>query len=149
MGERYYWYKLVDARSLASTHSCSSRGSEFPEPRTDTGFAWSPNTSEGKGSENVDLETLLVALYVLADDWWRADRPPSARKPGRPLRLTDTEVLTLAVLAQWPRFRSEQGFWGFAQAHLRSYFPTLCSQSQFNRRVRALAPELRAFHLPA
>jgi hypothetical protein len=47
-------------------------------------------------------------------------------------------VLTLAVLAQWHRFRSERDFWRFAHAHLRSYFPTLRSQSQFNRRVRSL-----------
>ena len=93
----------------------------------------------------MDLETFLVSLYVLIDDWWRVDRPRTARKPGRPPRLTDAEVLTLAVLAQWPRFRSERDFWRFAQAHLRSYFPTLCSQSQFNRRVRSLALELRAF----
>ena len=93
----------------------------------------------------MDLETFLVSLYVLIDDWWRADRPPTARKPGRPQRLTDSEVLTLAVLAQWPHFRSERDFWRFAHVHLRSYFPTLCSQSQFNRRVRSLALELRAF----
>ena len=86
-----------------------------------------------------------MSVYVLIDDWWRADRSLTARKPGRPPRLTDSEVLTLTVLAQWPRFRSERDFWRFAQAHLRSYFPTLCSQSQFNRRVRALALELRAF----
>jgi hypothetical protein len=54
-------------------------------------------------------------------------------------------VLTLAVLAQWPRFRSERDFWRFAHAHLRNYFPNLCSQSQFNRRVRSLALELRHF----
>ena len=91
----------------------------------------------------MDLETFLVSLYVLVDDWWRADHPQTARKPGRPPRLTEPEVLTLAVLAQWPRFRSERDFWRFAQAYLRSYFPTLCSQSQFNRRVRALEPQLR------
>jgi hypothetical protein len=93
----------------------------------------------------VDLETFLVSLCVLVDDWWQAGHPPTARKSGRPPRLTGSEVLTLAVLAQWPRFRSERDFWRFAQAHLRSYFPTLCSQSQFNRRVRSLTPELRAF----
>ena len=26
----------------------------------------------------MDLETFLVSLYVLIDDWWRADRPPTA-----------------------------------------------------------------------
>jgi hypothetical protein len=78
------------------------------------------------------------------DDWWRASHPSTLRRPGRPALLTDPEVLTLAILAQWPRFRSERDFWRFADAHLRPYFPKLCSQSQFNRRVRALEPELRA-----
>ena len=92
----------------------------------------------------MDLDSFLVSLYVLVDDWWKlqhASRPP---KTGRPALLSDPEVLTLAILAQWPRFRSERDFWRFAWVHLRPYFPKLCSQGQFNRRVRALEPELRA-----
>lgn len=92
----------------------------------------------------MNLEDLLVALYVLVDDWWREHRPFSLPKPGRPVSLSEAEVLTLAVLAQWPRFRSERDFWRFADAHLRHYFPNLLSQSQLNRRIRALEPELRA-----
>jgi Transposase DDE domain len=49
------------------------------------------------------------------------------------------------MLAQWPRWRSERDFWRFSDAHLREYFPNLVSQSQFNRRIRDLEPELRAF----
>jgi hypothetical protein len=94
----------------------------------------------------MDLETFLASLYALVDDWRRAEHPSAARKPGRPPRLSDGEVLTLAVLSQWPRFRSERDFWRFADAHLRGHFPNLLSQSQFNRRVRALEPELRALH---
>src|ERR687894_584637 len=92
----------------------------------------------------MDLDSFLVSLYVLVDDWWRASHPPAPRRPGRPALLADPEVLTLAILAQWPRFRSERDFWRFAWAHLRSYFPTLCSQSQLNRRIRVLEPEMRA-----
>ena len=94
----------------------------------------------------MDLDYFLVSLYVLIDDWWRERHPPAVRKkkPGRPALLADSEVLTLAILAQWPRFRSERDFWRFASSHLRSYFPNLLSQSQLNRRVRALEPELRA-----
>ena len=93
----------------------------------------------------MDLDSFLVSLYVLVDDWWRERHPPAARKkPGRQALLSESEVLTLAMLAQWPRFRSERDFWRFASSHLRSYFPALCSQSQLNRRVRALAPELQA-----
>ena len=92
----------------------------------------------------MDLDSFLVSLYVLVDDWWRERRPPAPRKPGRPALLADSEVLTLAILAQWPRFRSERDFWRFASSHLRAYFPSLCSQSRFNRRVRALQAEMRA-----
>ena len=93
----------------------------------------------------MDLDSFLVSLYVLVDDWWRERHPSAARKkPGRPALLADSEVLTLAILAQWPRFRSERDFWRFARAHLRPYFPNLCSQGQLNRRVRALEPEMRS-----
>jgi hypothetical protein len=92
----------------------------------------------------MDLDSFLVSLYVLVDDWWKAHHSSSApRKPGRPALLSESEVPTLAILAQWPRFRSERDFWRFAWAHLRPYFPMLCSQGQLNRRIRALESELR------
>jgi hypothetical protein len=93
----------------------------------------------------VELETMLVSLFVLVDDWWESVHPPSARKPGRPPSLSDPEVLTLTILAQWPRWRSERDFFRFADAHLRGYFPNLLSHGQLNRRIRALEPELKAF----
>ena len=94
----------------------------------------------------IDLDSFLVSLYVLlVDDWWQEHHPSSGRKkPGRPALLSDPEGITLAILAQWPRFRSERDFWRFASARLRPYFPKLRTQGQFNRRVRALEPELRA-----
>lgn len=52
----------------------------------------------------MDLESLLVSIYVLVDDWWQENHPDVLRKPGRLTVLSDSEVLTLAILAQWPRF---------------------------------------------
>ena len=92
----------------------------------------------------MDLESFLVSLYVLVDDWWQEHHYRAPRGPGRPTLLSDSEVLTLAILSQWHRFRSERDFWRFARSYLRGYFPELLSQSQFNRRVRALESELRA-----
>jgi hypothetical protein len=49
----------------------------------------------------MDLDSFLVSLYVLVDDWWQAGparAPP--RRPGRPALLTDPEVIALAILAQ-------------------------------------------------
>jgi len=95
----------------------------------------------------MDLDSFLVSLYVLVDDWWKLNHAWRTPKTGRPALLSDPEVLTLAILVQWPRFRSERDFWRFAWAHLRPYFPKLCSQSQLNLRIRALELELRALQL--
>jgi hypothetical protein len=93
----------------------------------------------------LDLDSFFVSLYVLVDDWWKLEHSSEPPRAGRPALLTDPEVITLAILAQWPRFRSERDFWRFARAHLRPYFPKLCSQSQLNRRVRSVEPDLRDF----
>jgi hypothetical protein len=95
----------------------------------------------------MDLDSFLVSLYVLTEDWWKAAHSSDTPAAGRPSLISDPEILTLAILAQWPRFRSERDFWRFARAHLREYFPTLPSQSQFNRRVRALELEMRSLQL--
>jgi hypothetical protein len=71
----------------------------------------------------VDLEFLLTSLYFFVDEWWQRDHPRSPPRPGRPPSLSPSEVLTLAIVAQWPRFRSERDFHSFADAHLREYFP--------------------------
>ena len=91
----------------------------------------------------VELETLLVSLYILVDDWWQRTHRTAPRKPGRPPLLSESEVLTLAILSQWPRWRSERDFFRFADAHLREYFPSLLSHGQLNRRIRAVEPGLK------
>src|SRR5215203_4444334 len=73
-----------------------------------------------------------------------AKDPFSRAEEARPPLLSPSEVLTLAILSQWPRFRSERDFFRFADAHLRKYFPNLPSHGQLNRRIRAQEPELRA-----
>jgi hypothetical protein len=62
---------------------------------------------------------MLVSLYVLVNEWWEHAHLPSPRKPGSPPSLSDSEVLTLAILSQWPRFRSER---------VSSASPTLTSE---------------------
>jgi hypothetical protein len=94
----------------------------------------------------MDLDSFLVAVYVVVDDWWHGQHSAAPRGPGRPALLSESEVLTLTLVAQWPRWRSARDFWRCAQAHLRPYFPALGTQSQFKRRVRAAEPALRALH---
>ena len=93
----------------------------------------------------MDLDSFLVALYTVVDDWYKEKQPEPSWRPGRPALLSDGEVLTLAILSQWPRWRSERDFRRFADLYLRDYFPKLVSQSQLNRRIRVLEPELKVF----
>jgi hypothetical protein len=90
----------------------------------------------------MDLDSFLVAVYVRIDDWWKAHHAP-VRRPGRPAQLSPSEVLTLALVGQWPRWPSEAAYWRFVHHAWRPAFPRLCSRTRFNRLVRALEPELR------
>lgn len=100
----------------------------------------------------LDLDTFLTTVYVTVDDLYQATFAASKPlRPGPKPRLSDSEVLTLSLLAQWQQDRSERAFLRWAARHWRAYFPHLLSQSAFNRRARdlcgvlcALGPRLAA-----
>ena len=91
-----------------------------------------------------DPETFLVAWYVLVDEFCKTQLLPD-RHPGPAASLDRSEVVTLAGLSQWDRFRSERDFWRYADAQLRPYFPTLPSRPQFNRHVRRQQAAITSF----
>jgi hypothetical protein len=83
----------------------------------------------------LDPETFLVELYVLVDEVCKQQLPPVVQ-PGPAAALHRSEVLTLALFAQWARFRSERDFWRYATQRLRPLFPRLPHRTQFNRQLR-------------
>lgn len=91
----------------------------------------------------LDVDTFLVWLYVMVDDYCKTALTPE-RHPGPAARLSRSEVLTLALFGQWGRFASERDFYRYAQRRLRPAFPTLPARSQFNRLLRTQQPALVA-----
>lgn len=91
----------------------------------------------------LEVDTFLVWLYVVVDDFCKAALP-GERQPGPAASLSRSEVLTLALFGQWGRFASERDFYRYAQRRLRPAFPTLPVRSQFNRLLRAQQPALVA-----
>ncbi|MFC3986836.1 IS982 family transposase, partial [Streptosporangium jomthongense] len=85
-----------------------------------------------------DINTLLTALYVKIDDW--IGRPA---RLGRPPKLTDAELLTLAVAQVLLGIRSEARWLRFVPAHLPGAFPYLPGQSGYNKRLRTALPLLQ------
>jgi len=84
-----------------------------------------------------DLDTLLTALYVEIDD----HVVPSGRcGPGRPKRLTDAELVCLAVAQVLLGARSEHHWLRLCYGRLGHLFPYLPHQPGYHKRVKAAAP---------
>ena len=97
------------------------------------------------GLVDADLDTLATALYVKIDDELKI-RPELARrrpKIGLCPKLSDAELLTLAVIQALLGFSSETRFLRHASTHLRHLFPYLPGQSGYNKRLRRAAWQLR------
>jgi hypothetical protein len=86
---------------------------------------------------HTDLDSLLTALYVLVDDFL-----PARRGAGRRPRITDAELITLAVAQILLQCHSERRFLRLARRRLSHLFPYIPKQSGYNKRLRALAPRI-------
>jgi len=86
---------------------------------------------------SADLDALLTCLYVLVDDLL-----PARRRFGRPPRISDSELICLAVAQVLLDCPNERRFLRLATRRLGHLFPYIPGQSGFNKRLRALAPQL-------
>ena len=88
-----------------------------------------------------DLDTLATALYVRIDDLL-ADNPdwaPKRPRVGIAPRLTDAELVTLAVISALLGYDNESQFVRFAKEHLRPWFPYMPNRDGYNKRLRGAA----------
>jgi hypothetical protein len=84
------------------------------------------------------LDDLVVALYVTVDELLG-----KRSRPGRPPRLSDAELVCLAVAQVLLGCNSERRRLRFVGHRLRHLFPYVPGQSGYNRWLRAAAPALR------
>lgn len=94
---------------------------------------------------DADLDTLATALYVRTDDLLKAspNRAPARPAVGIAPRITDAELVTLAVMQALLGRTSEARWLRFAHVQLRHLFPYLPQQPGYNKRLRRLADTLR------
>jgi hypothetical protein len=86
------------------------------------------------------LETLVVAAYVFAVSL------PIPR-PGPEGKVTDAELVALAVAQAAMGECSDRKFLGMIAYRLPGWFPDLPDQSQYNRRLRRLTPSIATVQL--
>lgn len=87
---------------------------------------------------NADLDALATELYVAIDDILIAnpDLVPYRPKVGIVPRLSDAELLTLAVLQSLLGYSDEARFVRYAHAHLGGLFPYIPERPAYNKRLR-------------
>ena len=86
---------------------------------------------------HANLDALLTALYVRVDDLL-----PRRQGPGRPPRITDAELIALAVAQMFLGLPNDRQFLALAQYRLGHLFRYLPKQPGYNKRLRALAPTI-------
>jgi Transposase DDE domain len=92
---------------------------------------------------SIDLESLMITVFVLVDDWYQTEGITlKALSPGAKPEMSDSEIMTLALMMDYLPFPGETQFIGFIRANYQAWFPNLLTQSQFNRRFRQLEPML-------
>ena len=86
---------------------------------------------------HTDLDALVTALYVRVDDFL-----PRWRGRGRPPRISDAELITVAVAQMFLGYTNDRAFLEVAGWRLGHLFPYLPKQPGYNKRVRGLAPAI-------
>lgn len=89
---------------------------------------------------SASLETLVVAAYMFADE-------AAVPRSGPEGATSDAELVALAVAQASIGIPSDRQFLGLIGKVLPGWFPHLPCQSQYNRRLRRLAPLLAAVQL--
>lgn len=89
---------------------------------------------------DTNLDTLATALYVTTDDYLKANPHLTPWRPriGLAPRISDAELITLAVMQALLGYHSERRWIRFARTHLISMFPHLPQQAGYNKRLRRL-----------
>jgi hypothetical protein len=89
--------------------------------------------------KSIDIETILTIIFVMVDDWYqKTELKPTRCKTGRKAKFANSEVVTLMLASDFIPFPGEMQWVGYIKANHRALFPAMLSQSQFNRRARAL-----------
>lgn len=89
----------------------------------------------------MDRELLLIQLYCMVDD--ALTQPPLATlllRPGRPPKLADVALLTLALFQEFSGIADEDEYWAYVWREHGSCFPGQhIDRSQYNRRKKNLS----------
>src|SRR6266704_154593 len=88
----------------------------------------------------LDKATILTTMFTIVDDTMKgsATIQHALERPGPAPRLSDSELVTIALYQELIGEPREDHFFRLHQASLRAFFPGLNERSRYNRRKRDL-----------
>ena len=100
-----------------------------------------------------DLDTLATAPYVTTDDYLKQHPHPTPWRPATGLhpKISDAELITLAVMQALLEHHNERRWIRYAHTHLQHLFPAIPQQPGYNKRLRRLSDTMQSViaHLAA
>lgn len=85
-----------------------------------------------------DFADLCTYVYVVVDELYRPLVSPYDQRPGPRAAFTDSEVITLTLVAELLGVDAETRFLAYVRRNHRALFPLLPERSRYNRRRRQL-----------
>lgn len=88
----------------------------------------------------LDKATILTTIFTIVDDTMKGSAmiQHALERPGPAPRLSDSELVTIALYQELIGEPREDHFFRLHQASLRTFFPGLNERSRYNRRKRDL-----------
>src|SRR2546421_4001515 len=85
-----------------------------------------------------DFAELCTYVYVLVDELYQALAAPHDQRPGPRSAFSESEAITLTLVAELLGLDAETKCLAYVQRNHRALFPLLPERSRYNRRRRAL-----------
>lgn len=85
------------------------------------------------------IEEFIIAVFCCVDDWLKAviiEHP--VRSKGFAPALSDSEVMTMEIVAEYQGIDSDSAIWQYFRRHWWAWFPGLGSRSAFVRQAANL-----------
>lgn len=83
------------------------------------------------------LEDFIIWVYILVDDWFKK-LPRPLRQRGCPPTFSDSEVVTLEIVAEYLGLDQDKKTWKYFNQHWRDWFPCLPSRTTYARQCANL-----------
>jgi IS5 family transposase len=92
-------------------------------------------------TEIENLKGLMTIIFVIVDDLYEEVTPTSIkkRKNKETAKLSDSEILTIALTGETLGVDSETAWYSFVRKNYSELFPNMCDRTRYNRTRRDLS----------